>query len=68
MVFEQCLGKTPAKYITRTQVLAVDGKKPAFAAIVVRNLCRFIPFEAFSFLGEKGWHDQFSNTIVVEDK
>jgi uncharacterized RDD family membrane protein YckC len=66
VIFEQCLGKTPAKYITRTKVFTVDGKKPTFTNIVVRNLCRFIPFEAFSFLGEKGWHDQFSKTIVAE--
>jgi uncharacterized RDD family membrane protein YckC len=68
VIFEQCLGKTPAKFITRTKVFTVDGKKPTFTNIVVRNICRFIPFEAFSFLGENGWHDQFSKTIVVEAK
>jgi uncharacterized RDD family membrane protein YckC len=68
VIFEQCVGKTPAKYITRTKVFTVDGKKPTFTNIMVRNLCRFIPFEAFSFLGKKGWHDQLSKTIVVDAK
>lgn len=33
--------------------------------IFLRTICRFIPFEAFSFLGKKGWHDQLSQSEVV---
>lgn len=69
-LFETYTGKTPAKYITKTKVVTLDGKKPDFSEIAIRSICRFIPFEAFSFLGikEYGWHDSISKTRVVEDK
>lgn len=65
--FESTTGRTPAKFITGTRVVTVDGKKPSFGQIVIRTLCRLIPFEAFSFLGKfpQGWHDRFSQTMVV---
>jgi len=69
--FEYNWGKTPAKFITRTKVVMNNGKKPGFWGVVVRTLIRFIPFEAFSFLGSKnptGWHDRWSKTIVIDDK
>lgn len=34
-------------------------------SILIRTFCRFIPFEVFSFLGEKGWHDSMSKTKVT---
>jgi uncharacterized RDD family membrane protein YckC len=44
-----------------------DGSKPNVYTIIKRTLCRFIPFEIFTFLGSKrGWHDVFSNTYVVK--
>ena len=45
-----------------------DGSKPIFQDIFLRSLCRFIPFEVFSFLGSegRGWHDSMSNTYVVD--
>ncbi|ABW33195.1 RDD family protein [Acaryochloris marina] len=64
----ECLfGKTIAKFITKTKVVTISGKKPGFSSIFVRTLCRLIPFEAFSFLGDDlyGWHDSFSKTRVV---
>lgn len=56
-----------AKFITKTKVVLQDGSKPTFSKIFVRTLCRFIPFEAFSFIGEDayGWHDSISKTYVV---
>lgn len=36
-----------------------------FKSILIRSFCRFIPFEAFSFLGNKGWHDTISKTKVT---
>lgn len=67
---EAIFGKTIAKFITRTKVVTRDGQKPNLKVILVRTLCRFIPFEAFSFLGDKpiGWHDSISKTIVVNDQ
>lgn len=67
ILFEATTGRTPAKYLTGTMVVTIDGKKPGFGQIVIRTLCRFIPFEQFSFLGKnpRGWHDKISKTIVV---
>lgn len=67
-ILEATTGKTIAKYITKTKVVNVDGEKPNFGTILLRSLCRFIPFEAFSFLVSdgSGWHDKLTNTRVVE--
>ena len=62
--------RTVGKYITGTKVIMADGSKPEARIIVVRSLCRFIPFEIFSFLGEdgRGWHDTITETFVVNAK
>ncbi|WP_462319563.1 hypothetical protein [Marinilabilia sp.] len=43
------------------------GESPGFRTILIRSLCRFIPFDALSFLGgeESGWHDRISGTRVI---
>lgn len=68
MVMETYFSRTIAKYFTKTIVAMRNGSKPTTAAILKRTLCRFIPFEAFTFLGSKarGWHDSFSHTYVVK--
>ena len=39
-----------------------------FSECALRSICRFIPFNGLSFLGSnRGWHDRFSKTMVVED-
>jgi len=67
VMFEATIGRTPAKYLTGTKVVTLDGRKPGFGQILIRTLCRFIPFEQFSFLGKnpRGWHDKISKTMVV---
>jgi len=62
--------RTIAQLITKTVVVNKDGTKPDIKMLVIRSLCRFIPFEPFSFLGTnpRGWHDTFSNTYVVKKK
>lgn len=70
IVFEYFWGKTPGKFITKTKVVNESGAQPSFMNIVGRTLCRFIPFEPFSyFSGDRpsGWHDSISKTYVVED-
>jgi len=70
-ISETITGKSPAKHITKTRVVMADGARPKFNNILVRTLCRLIPFEAFSFLGSHypiGWHDSISNTIVIDEK
>jgi uncharacterized RDD family membrane protein YckC len=67
-LFESITGRTLAKYITKTKVVDENGQHPGLGTIVLRSLCRLIPFEAFSFLGEdaSGWHDKLTKTKVVE--
>jgi uncharacterized RDD family membrane protein YckC len=68
-LFEYFLGKTPGKILTNTHVVTVDGGKPGFLQLCWRSICRFIPFDAITFLmGVRGWHDEFSKTSVVKDK
>ena len=61
-------GRTIGKYITGTKVIMTDGKKPTGNDFFLRNLCRLVPFDAFSFLGENGWHDNWSDTRVINIK
>jgi uncharacterized RDD family membrane protein YckC len=66
---EYLFGKTPAKILTRTHVITLDGQRLSFPNAIGRSLCRLIPFDNFSFLFTKnGWHDDLSGTRVVYDK
>lgn len=67
-VFEIFFSRTIGKFITKTIVVDIHGEKPDSQEILVRSLCRLIPFEGFSFLGapNKGWHDSISKTYVVK--
>lgn len=66
-VFEIFSSRTIGKFITQTIVVDENGEKPNHERILVRSLCRLIPFEMFSFLGmpARGWHDSISKTYVV---
>lgn len=66
-IFEIFFSRTIGKFITKTVVVDIYGEKPDSQEILVRSLCRLIPFDAFSFLGapNKGWHDSISKTYVV---
>lgn len=65
---ELYFSRSLAKFLTKTYVIMKDGSKPNYKSILKRTLCRFIPFEAFSFLGGEagGWHDSMSETYVVK--
>lgn len=65
LVFETIWGRTPGKFIMGTIVVDDAGGKPSFGQLVKRTFSRFIPFEQFSFFGERGWHDSISDTRVV---
>lgn len=69
-IIESLTSRSIGKYITQTKVVLEDGSKPAFSDILVRTVCRLIPFELLSFLGKdgKGWHDSLSKTFVVDVK
>lgn len=70
VILESTLGRTFGKMITKTYVIDEHGNKPSIDRILLRTICRFIPFDAFSFLasGDSGWHDMFSKTHVVLKK
>lgn len=59
--------KTPGKFLTKTIVIDEYGNKPAAQTIILRSLCRLVPFEPFSCFGDHshGWHDRWSKTWVV---
>ena len=59
---------SPAKTLTETQVYSTTESKLNFTTVLGRTFIRLIPFEAFSFLGKKGWHDELSNTTVLKNK
>ena len=65
---ELYFSRSLAKFLTQTYVIMKDGSKPKYKSILKRTLCRFIPFEGFSFLGGEpgGWHDYMSETYVVK--
>ncbi|MES2484984.1 MAG: RDD family protein [Bacteroidota bacterium] len=67
-LFESLTQRTPGKYITSTKVVLRDGKRPENGTILLRTICRQIPFEILSFLGRFGigWHDTLSKTLVVD--
>ena len=63
-------GKTIGKWITKTRALTIEGENLDFKTVLKRSAIRIVPFEAFSFLGEdvtKGWHDNWSKTIVIDE-
>ena len=65
---EGFLGRSIAKFITGTVVVDENGRKPSFGTVIKRSLCRIIPFDGLSFLGDRGWHDSISDTYVVNKK
>lgn len=66
--FEGLWGRTPGKLVFGTRVVTETGEPLTFGRVALRTLCRFIPFEPFSFFGAKGWHDSLSKTRVVMAK
>lgn len=69
-VFEATSGKTIGKLITGCKVVNMKGENISFGQALGRSLCRFIPFDAFSFLGSNatGWHDSIPNTRVIDSR
>jgi uncharacterized RDD family membrane protein YckC len=67
LVLEVGCGTTPGKLLTGSKVIDIHGGHPTRMQFLLRTLCRFIPFEPFSFLDRdgKGWHDSFTKTYVV---
>ena len=69
VVLETFFQRTLAKLITGTLVVNEAGLRPSLMQVVGRSLARFIPFEAFTFLGSErpvGVHDKWSGTRVID--
>ncbi len=66
-IFESFTGRTIGKYITKTTVVDKEGRKPVVKMVFIRTICRLIPFELLSYLGEgkPGWHDTLSGTTTI---
>jgi uncharacterized RDD family membrane protein YckC len=70
LLMEAFFGATLGKVVTGVRVVSEDGARASFGQIAKRSLARFIPFEAFSFIGSRdgrpvGWHDSLSRTRVI---
>ncbi|MES2409918.1 MAG: RDD family protein [Bacteroidota bacterium] len=66
---ETLFGQTIGKFITKTIVVDENGERVTHEVILIRTLCRLIPFYEFSFFGipSRGWHDSISKTYVVNN-
>ena len=72
VLMELTTGRTFGKMVMGTKVISKDGNTPTFRQVLGRSACRFIPFEPFSFFGNKGfpigWHDRIPGTLVVKTR
>ena len=61
---ETLFGRTLAKLVTGTRVVSETGEPATFRQVLIRTLCRMVPCEPFSCLGDPpvGWHDRWSGT------
>ncbi len=67
LVLETVSSQTVGKMITKSKVVTITGEKPRFLTIGLRTVCRFIPFEQYSFINSNvGLHDKLSSTITIE--
>lgn len=64
-ISEVTMQRTIGKLATSSIVVDEYGNKPSASAILGRSFARIVPFEAFSCLGERGWHDTWSKTFVI---
>ena len=64
--FELFLKRTPAKYLTKTEVTVNKGEN-RIRSIFIRSLIRLIPLDIISYLLlESGLHDKFSYSKTIK--
>jgi uncharacterized RDD family membrane protein YckC len=66
--FEYFFQATIDKMICGSIVIDEYGERPKFKQIIYRTLSRIVPFEAFSCLGDRPWHDSWTDTYVLPKK
>ena len=64
-ICEQTMQTTIGKLATNSVVINQYAERPDNASLIGRSFARLVPFEPFSCLGDRGWHDTWSNTYVV---
>lgn len=64
-VLESSLQRTLGKMVTNSVVINEYAQKPSVGQLLGRSVSRLVPFEIFSCLGPRGWHDTWTNTYVV---
>lgn len=67
-IFEAMYASTPGKMMLGRIVIDEYALKPEPGKIAIRSISRMVPFEAFSCLAPRGWHDKWSKTFVVDKK
>lgn len=68
LILEGSTQSSLGKMILGRVVIDEYGDKPNFKQILARSYSRIVPFEAFSCLGNTGWHDNWSKTYVIRKK
>jgi uncharacterized RDD family membrane protein YckC len=61
-------GYTLGKLLTGTKAIRNDGSNITFKDALLRSLCRIVPFEVFSGLGDEPWHDTWTKTTVIKTR
>jgi uncharacterized RDD family membrane protein YckC len=61
-------GYTLGKLITGTKAIRDTGEPLTFKDALLRSLSRIVPFEVFSGLGHRPWHDTWTKTTVVKSR
>jgi len=68
VITEHLWQKSPGKFITKSIVVDSEGQKPDLQTNILRNIIRLVPFEIFSCLSYRGWHDRWSETYVISEE
>jgi len=61
-------GYTLGKLISGTRAIRQDGQELTFKNALLRSLSRIVPFEVFSGFSDMPWHDQWTDTMVVQSR
>jgi uncharacterized RDD family membrane protein YckC len=72
LIQESIFQRTFAKFCTGTKTVNIHGNRANFQQLLIRTIVRFIPLDWLSFFGNKhqctGWHDRFSDTLVIKTR
>ncbi|NOZ47920.1 MAG: RDD family protein, partial [Chlorobi bacterium] len=70
LILEGSFKTTIGKLITRTKLVQVNGENIHFFNVLIRTICRLIPFDPLSYLKDNpvGWHDSLSKTRLLNKK